>query len=156
MDTRCLQYPYPPDEAEIRMLRQLVLGQRILVTNRTFKTDVDTLERLERMGQAYRSFDGETSWEYRATPEAMANARAEWARRRCAKELVPVLPRWRKRRLTPDRKVIPDAAWLGHQVLIALQEPGGVTINEDHEASSRWLTDRYVTQYCAENHLRRW
>ena len=55
-----------------------------------------------------------------------------------------------------DRKEFPRERDLMHQLCIELQMPTTpITTNEDGEVSSRALTDWYVKQYEAANHLTR-
>lgn len=107
---------------------------------------------------------------YTATELALQIAAEDEAARRPMDEVLADDPNWRTkvqnvmRRLrtaarSPAQRVFPDAEWLCHQVLIAMQSPLWFSDKDEETGevvfSSPELTAAYVAQFEELNHLRR-
>lgn len=160
---------------QTRMLRLLVGGP---ITTRPYwsmdNNRVQTLESLRAQGLATvaetpDSVPKYTVRTYTATERALQIAAEDEAARRPMDEVLAADPNWRAkvqnvmRRLrsaarAPAQRVFPDAEWLRHQVLIAMQSPLWFSAKDEETGevvfSSPELTQAYVAKFEELNHLR--
>jgi len=160
---------------QTRMLRLLVGGP---ITTRPYwsmdDNRVQTLESLRAQGLATVSETPDsvpkyTVRTYTATERALQIAAEDDAARRPMDEVLAADPNWRAkvqnvmRRLrtaarAPAQRAFPDAEWMRHQVLIAMQSPLWFSAKDEETGevvfSSPELTRAYVKRFEELNHLR--
>lgn len=159
----------------IRALRQLVGGP--ITTRPCWSMDdnrVQILESLRAQGLATvtetpDSVPKYSTRTYTATELALRIAAEDEAARRPMDEVLAADPNWRAkvqnvmRRLrtaarAPAQRVFPDAEWMRHQVLIAMQSPLWFSAKDEETGevvfSSPELTRAYVERFEEINHLR--
>lgn len=184
MTTRTRMLPHPryasghTDEEfdQIQALRRLVGGP---ITTRPYWSMDDyrvrILESLRAQGLATEtetpnSVPKYSTRTYTATDLALRIAAEDEAARRPMGEVLAADPNWRAkvqnvmRRLrtaarAPAQRAFPDAEWMRHQVLIAMQSPLWFSAKDEETGefvfSSPELTRTYVAQFEELNHLKR-
>lgn len=160
---------------QVRALRQLVGGP---ITTRPYWSMDDSririLESLRAQGLATvtetpDSVPKYTVRTYTATELALQIAAEDEAARRPMDEVLAADPNWRAKvqnlmrglrtaARSPAQRVFPDAEWLRHQVLIAMQSPLWFSAKDEETGeavfSSPDLTRAYVAKFEDLNHLR--
>lgn len=161
---------------QTQALRRLVGGP---ITTRPYwsmdDNRVRTLESLRAQGLATvtETLDSEPKYStrtYTTTELALQIAAEDEAARRPMDEVLAADPNWRvkvqnmMRRLrtaarSPAQRVFPDAKWMSHQVLIAMQSPLWFSAKDEETGevvfSSPDLTKAYVERFENDNHLMR-
>lgn len=132
---------------------------------RDARNTIEAFDRIVWAGLATREEFGEPGFkdhrfEYQITDEGRTRVSAEGAWCKSAQALVPYLPRTHKAWRTTQSRVRPAGAYpaakeVAAQLALAIRRNlDSVTTNEDHEFSSRGLTDWYVADFCRRNHLK--